>query len=70
MMRIAYVLLALGLLGAGCHTGECSPCPPGTRASNPSESCSVCVCVNGGGVYGPCPDGSVDGDGAGPPGDR
>lgn len=48
MIRSVLCLMVFGLLQAGCQSSACSPCPPGTRASNPSESCSTCVCVDGG----------------------
>jgi hypothetical protein len=40
--------LALGFIVAGCQSGECTKCAPGTRPSNPQEYCSACIPVDGG----------------------
>jgi hypothetical protein len=47
-VRYLALLAFLVAVVAGCDRGACSPCPPGTRASDPSEFCSVCVAIDGG----------------------
>jgi hypothetical protein len=43
------VAVVLGATAGGCSERvSCSPCPPGTRASNPAVTCSACVPIDGG----------------------
>ena len=44
----AIVLVGFALLVPGCQRNDCSPCRPGTHASNPNDSCSLCVVSDGG----------------------
>ena len=60
MIRVALCAITLALLGAGCHTGECSICPPGMHPSDSSNSCSLCVCYPDAGPPW-CGDASADG---------
>lgn len=40
---VALAMLQFGPIWSGCGSSACSPCRPGTHASNPTESCSACV---------------------------
>jgi hypothetical protein len=44
-LRAAWLALVMAVASSGCGEDkpECSPCPPGEHASNPSVSCSACV---------------------------
>jgi hypothetical protein len=58
MNRWTTALVALAVLQAcaiwsGCGPTACSPCRPGTHASNPTESCSACVLNADAGDAGP-----------------
>jgi hypothetical protein len=52
LMRFLALAALLGLVVVGCGTTACSPCPPGTHASDPSTFCSVCVADTDAGVDG------------------
>ena len=60
---LALPVFALALLAAGCSTGACSMCRPGTRGSDSSQTCGPCVCTDAGiSQRLPwCVDGSADG---------
>src|SRR5260221_390901 len=47
-MQFLALAICLGVAAAGCATRACSPCPPGTHASHPTQSCSACVATVGG----------------------
>lgn len=44
-----FICLVLGASAGGCSGSppNCSPCPPGTVAGNPSVPCSACIPVDG-----------------------
>jgi len=47
-VRLLAVVALLGVAVVGCGETACSPCRPGTHASNPTESCSTCIPSDGG----------------------
>lgn len=40
---LAVAMLHAGAILIGCGSSACSPCRPGTHASDPTQSCSACV---------------------------
>ena len=40
---MALALLQGGAIWSGCGPSNCSPCRPGTHASDPTQSCSGCI---------------------------
>jgi len=46
-----FIGFVLAASAGGCFDDSkkaCSPCPPGTQASNPAVFCSACVPIDGG----------------------